>query len=126
MTAGAATAAGGGAFARDEHPARWRILALLAVGELLGMSLWFAASAVAPQLAQSWGLDSTQTAWLTTIVQLGFVCGSATAALLNLADVLPSRPYFAVAAIIGALMNAALVKTGSYPTALALRFCTGF
>ena len=30
----------------DTHPARWRMLALLAVAELLGMSLWFATSAV--------------------------------------------------------------------------------
>jgi MFS family permease len=111
---------------RDEHPARWRMLVLLAVAELLGMSLWFGASAVAPQLAQQWSLNATQTAWLTTIVQLGFVCGAAAAALLNLADVLPSRPYFALAALLGAVANAALVRTGSYSLALTLRFATGF
>ena len=33
----------------DADPRRWRTLALLSVAELLGMSLWFAASAVAPQ-----------------------------------------------------------------------------
>ncbi|MGH2898939.1 MAG: MFS transporter, partial [Solirubrobacteraceae bacterium] len=82
------------------------MLALLAVAELLGMSLWFAASAVAPQLADRWALSPSQTAWLTTSVQLGFVIGTATAALLNLADILPSRGYFAVAAVSGALMNA--------------------
>ena len=65
----------------DHHPARWRVLALLASAELLGMSLWFAGSAVAPQLAQRWSIDSTQAAWLTTIVQLGFVCGTGVAAL---------------------------------------------
>ena len=52
------------------------------------MSLWFTASAVSPQLAALWGLDATQTAWLTTSVQLGFVAGTALAALLNLADIL--------------------------------------
>ena len=31
----------------DSHPARRRMLALLATAELLGMSLWFAASAIA-------------------------------------------------------------------------------
>jgi MFS family permease len=113
-------------FTRDDHPARWRMLVVLAVAELLGMSLWFAASAVASQLAESWALDSTQTGWLTTIVQLGFVVGSGTAALLNLADVLPSKLYFTVAAIAGAAFNAALVKGGSYAVALALRFLTGF
>lgn len=112
--------------ATDAHPHRWRMLGLLAAAELLGMSLWFAASAVAPQLAQQWSLSPNQTGWLTTIVQLGFVCGTAVAALLNLADVLPSRRYFAVAAVVGAAMNASLLAGGGFSTALALRFLTGF
>ncbi len=102
------------------------MLGLLAAAELLGMSLWFAASAVAPQLAQHWSLTPSQTGWLTTIVQLGFVCGTAVAAVLNLADVLPSRRYFAIAALTGAAANAGLVVTGTFPIALALRFMTGF
>jgi len=112
--------------ALDKDPARWRMLGLLAVAELLGMSLWFAASAVSTQLAQSWSLTRAESGWLTTIVQLGFVCGTATAALLNLADVLPSRSYFAVAALIGAAANAGLVASGGFVVALALRFVTGF
>lgn len=101
------------------------MLALLATAELLGMSLWFAASAVSPQLADQWQLTAGQSAWLTTIVQLGFVIGTATAALLNLADVLPARGYFATAAVAGALANGALVFVDRYPQALALRFLTG-
>lgn len=112
--------------AQDNDPARWRILSLLAVAELLGMSLWFAASAVSPQLAVRWSLSPGQAAWLTTIVQLGFVFGTGVAALLNLADVLPSRRYFALAAVAGAAANAALVVSDHYGTALVLRFLTGF
>jgi MFS family permease len=93
----------------DAHPARWRMLALLAAAELLGMSLWFAASAVAPQLSVRWGLSASQAAWLTTVVQLGFVAGTACAALLNLADIVASRLLFAVAAALGALANGALL-----------------
>ena len=111
---------------RDRDPRRWRMLALLATAELLGMSLWFGASAVATQLAAHWSLGPSQTAWLTTIVQLGFVCGTAVAALLNLADVLPSKWFFAVAALAGASANAALVATDRFAVALALRFATGF
>ena len=37
----------------DNHPLRWRTLGLLAVAELLGMSLWFAASAVSGQLGMN-------------------------------------------------------------------------
>jgi MFS family permease len=108
------------------HPHRWRILALLAAAELLGMSLWFTASAVAPQLRELWRLDAQQAAWLTTTVQLGFVAGTAVAALLNLADVVPARPYFAVSALCAAAANALLLAAPGYAPALALRFATGF
>jgi MFS family permease len=102
------------------------MLVLLAAAELLGMSLWFAASAVAPQLSARWGLDPAQAAWLTTVVQLGFVAGTACAAVLNLADVVASRLLFAVAATLGALANGALLAAPGYGAALACRFATGF
>ena len=110
----------------DADPRRWRMLGLLATSELLGMSLWFAASAVAVQLADRWSLGPSQTAWLTTVVQLGFVCGTAAAALLNLADLVPSKWFFAVAALAGAVANAGLVLTDGFGVALVLRFVTGF
>lgn len=105
--------------------ARWRVLALLAAAEVLGMSLWFSASAVAGQYRALWGLTPGEAAWLTTVVQLGFVVGTAGAALLNLADVLPSRWYFAGSALLGAAANAALIGVGGYADALVLRFLTG-
>ena len=101
------------------------MLGLLAAAELLGMSLWFAASAVAPRLSEAWGLTAGQAAWLSTSVQLGFVAGTAIAALLNLADTLPSRVYFAVAATLGAAVNAAFVVAPDFGTGLVLRFLTG-
>ena len=104
----------------------WRMLALLSAAEFLGMSLWFTASAVAPQLQALWGLDAQQTGWLTAVVQLGFVAGTAVAAVLNLADVVPSRPYFAVSALLGALANALLAVAPGFAAALLLRFLTGF
>lgn len=109
----------------DSHPARWRVLALVSAAELLGMSLWFAASAVSAQLAQRWALDSSQAAWLTTIVQLGFVAGTALAAVLNLADVVSSRRYFAVSAMMAAAVNAGVIVAPSYQLALVCRFLTG-
>ena len=109
----------------DTHANRWRMLALLSTAELLGMSLWFAASAVAPQLSELWDLDSTQAGWLTTIVQLGFVTGTAVTAALNLADIVPSRLLFASAALAGAIANSAILAAGGFQSALALRFLTG-
>ncbi len=109
----------------DGDPARWRMLALLACAELLGMALWFTGSAVGPTLARAWSLSSTQVGWLTTAVQLGFVCGTALSALLNLADVVPARRLFATAAVFGAVMNLPLAITESYAVALLSRFAAG-
>ena len=90
---------------RDCDSARWRMLALLACAELLGMALWFTGSAVGPTLARAWSLSTTEVGWLTTAVQLGFVVGTAVSALLNLADVVPARRLFATAAVLGAAAN---------------------
>jgi MFS family permease len=110
----------------DAHPGRWRMLTLLAIAELLGMSLWFAGSAVAAQLAGELGIGQESAAWLTTIVQFGFVCGTAMAALLNVADVVPSRWYFATAALVAAAANASMVVSTTFATTLLARFLTGF
>jgi len=102
------------------------MLGLLALAEVLGMSLWFSASAVAGQLRVLWQLTSGEAGWLTTSVQLGFVAGTALAAVLNLADLVPPRAYFAVSALLGAAANAALAGAPGFPEALACRFFTGF
>ncbi|MBE0593937.1 MAG: MFS transporter [Gemmatimonadales bacterium] len=102
------------------------MLVLLAVAEFLGMSLWFSASAVSVELQRAWSLSQTEAGWLTSIVQLGFVAGTATAAVLNLADVVPARRYFAACAVLGAVVNALLVISPGFGVALATRFATGF
>jgi MFS family permease len=101
------------------------MLALLAVAELLGMSLWFTGSAVATELVARWSLSANEVGGLSTAVQLGFVLGTAVSATLNLADVLPARTLFAWAAISGAAANAALILVPDYPTALASRALVG-
>ncbi len=110
----------------DADPRRWRQLILLSLAELFGMSLWLAAAAVGPQFAARWHLSPSQSGWLVTIVQLGFVLGTATAAVLNLADVMPSKRLFAASALAGAVANAALVHAPTYERALVLRLVTGF
>ncbi len=111
---------------RSLHGRAWCMLALLSAAELLGMSVWFAASAVAPHLRSEWGLSVAQAGWLTTTVQLGFVAGTIVAALLNLADVIPSRRLFAASAVLAGLANASLLMAGGFGLALGLRFATGF
>ena len=89
------------------------------------MSLWFTASAVTPQLQAAWGLSTDAAGWLTTIVQLGFVAGTAIAALLNLADIWPARWLVAISCILAALCNTLVIATDNYAIALAMRFLTG-
>lgn len=109
----------------EEAAGRWRMLAVIGLAELLGMSLWFAATAIAPELAGRWSLSPGQTGWLTSAVQLGFVAGTLAAAVLNLADIVPSRTYFAASAVLAALANLGLLAVGSFGGALLLRFLTG-
>jgi MFS family permease len=102
------------------------MLAVLSTSVLLGMSLWLAASAVAPELALRWGLSSSQVGWFTSAVQLGFVAGTATLAVLNLGDLIAAPRLFAISAVIGAVVNALLLVVPSYELALVTRFATGF
>ena len=114
------------ALRHDTDGRRWAVLALVSLAVLLCMSAWFTASAVSPVLQERWALSSSQVGWLTTLVQFGFVAGTAAAALLNLADVVPSRWYFSASALLAALANALLVLAPGYAMALACRFATGF
>jgi MFS family permease len=104
---------------------RWRAIAVLTLAELLGMSAWFAFNAVAPQFRAAWHLSAPQVGWLNAAVQLGFVFGTATAALLNLADVLPVRRYFATAATGAAIANLALLLAHGMVSGWLARFFTG-
>ena len=103
-----------------------RNLLLVSLGELLAMSLWFSASAVVPQLDDEWALDAAGQAWLTMSVQLGFVVGALTSAVLGLADRWPGHRFFAVSAVVAAVANAAipLLDLGS-AGAVVCRFLTG-
>lgn len=107
-------------------PGRWRALALLSLAELLGMSLWFSASAVVPALRVEWRLSDSDASWLTIAVQLGFVFGTLLSALLNLSDIFRARHLFAVCAVAGAGANAlfAFSATGAMSGSI-LRFLTG-
>jgi MFS family permease len=103
-----------------------RAVALLAATELLGMSVWFSASAVVPALAAAWRLSGGAQSWLTMSVQLGFVAGALGAAVLNLADRIPGRWLFAVSAVLAGAATLLIPASGAgFPTALALRFLTG-
>jgi MFS family permease len=110
-----------------EDPRRWRALAAIAGGQLLVLTLWFSASAVAPQLEDVWGLSTGQTAGLTLAVQIGFVAGALGLAATGIPDAVPSRRLFVVSALVGAGVNGlfVLLDSGQYSLAFGLRLLTG-
>jgi MFS family permease len=104
-----------------------KALIFLSAAELLGMSVWFSASAVVPALTAAWGLRASGQAWLTMSVQLGFVAGALVSALLNLADRIPARVLFAASAFLAGAATALIPLAAEGPgAAVALRFLTGF
>jgi len=115
-----------GAVTDPEPRRRWAMLALLSVAECLGMSPWLLLGAVSDQLRVEWGLSSGDLAWLAALVQLGFVAGTLVSALLNLADLLPSRAYFPACAGLVALANALPLLFPGLAGALVSRFLIGF
>lgn len=112
----------------SERPAgQHRALLVIAGGQLLALTLWFSASAVAPQLEEAWNITSGQTAWLTLMVQIGFVFGALASSVFGLPDAIASRKLFTLAALAGAVLNVSLIPVGprSFAGAVALRFLTG-
>jgi len=103
----------------------WSMLALLACGEFLGMTLWFSATAVTPALVREFHLSPGQAAWLTMAVQGGFVAGTLLSAALNLADLLHARRLFALGCILGAISTAAITRAHGATEAILLRAATG-
>ncbi len=99
---------------------------LLAIAELLGMSLWFSGSAVVPALTREWHLSASAASWLTLSVQLGFVAGTLLSALLNLPDVISPRHLFTLTAIAAAVFNGVFgMFAHDVSAGIALRFLTG-
>ena len=110
-----------------EPAGRWRLLALLGVGELLAMSPWFSASAVAPLITPALSLSGLDLPMLTIAVQLGFVVGAMLLAVTGAPDVLPARGLFLAGALCAAVANLGFAYAAAdFGSALAFRFVTGF
>jgi len=105
---------------------KWRTIILLSIAELLGMAVWFSASAVVAALARDWSLNDSGRAWLTMSVQAGFVIGALISALLNLSDIIPASRLISVSSFLAALSTVLIpLFANSLSFALILRVCTG-
>lgn len=109
------------------EPNARRTLLILSFSELLAMSLWFAGTAVLPQLTAIWHASLALGSWLTLSVQLGFVAGALLLAMFNVADVFSAPRVIAVSAAVAAIFNIAfgLIAAEHVNAAIALRFLTG-
>jgi MFS family permease len=105
---------------------KWRAILLLSIAELLGMAVWFSASAVVASLALEWSLSDSGRAWLTMSVQAGFVIGTLLSALLNLSDRIPAPQLISVSSFLAAASTVLIpLLVDSLLPALALRLLTG-
>src|SRR6185437_14758438 len=82
--------------------------ALVALVEVLGLCVWFSATAVVPTLRADWGIGETGAVWLTASVQIGFVMGAITSTVLNLADRFTPQKLLATSALGAAACTAAI------------------
>ena len=93
---------------------KWIALIIMSISELMVMSLWFSASAVAPELATIWGISGIGTLIVTLMVQFGFVAGALISASLGLADKINPRKLFAFSALMSALFTVMFVSLYHY------------
>jgi MFS family permease len=102
-------------------------LPLIIFSQFTGSSLWFAGNAVIGDLQLDWGLGDQSLAYITSAVQLGFICGTLLFALLLVADRFSPRKVFFCCSLAGAIANVALLAiTPGLAALLILRFTTGF
>ena len=105
---------------------RWAALALICLGVVGGMTTWFSATAIVPDLIVDWSLSHEAAAWLTNAVQLGFVAGALTASATNLPDLVRPARLVAASSFAVALANLVLLIEPHIGWAIAARFLTGF
>ncbi len=101
-------------------------VAVIALAQLFGTSLWFSANSAAADLQAAWGITAADIGLLTGAVQLGFIAGTLFVSLTGLADRFRASSLFVISAIAGAAFNAVFAWwASSLSEALVLRFLVG-
>ncbi|MEV6927580.1 MFS transporter [Dactylosporangium sp. NPDC051485] len=99
---------------------------LVAATQVLALSTWFSASAVAPALTAALHSGSGAAALMTSSVQIGFVVGAVASALLNLPERVPLPLLYGVSGLLAAACTALFpLLVTDLPTAVTLRALTG-
>ncbi|MGJ3232281.1 MAG: MFS transporter [Oceanicaulis sp.] len=95
-----------------------RSLAVIALAQVLALSVWFAGAAALPGLEAARPLTPFQSAALSSAVQLGFAAGALASAWLGLSDRFDARAVFAAGAAIAG--GASLLCLAAEPGSLAM------
>ncbi|MBX7433947.1 MFS transporter [Mycobacterium sp. Y57] len=99
---------------------------LIALIQVLGLSVWFSATVVVPGLRTEWGLGPVAAGWLTASVQIGFAAGAVGSAALNLADRIRPQRLLAAGCVGASACTAALAFCADgLIAAVPLRLLTG-
>ncbi len=104
-----------------------RVLPVLVLAQLAGVSPWFAVNAVMSELQRDYGWAAADVGTLTSAVQFGFIAGTLLFALLAIADRFSPRRVFLLCSLAGAACTLAGVwSAGSFQQLLLWRTATGF
>ncbi|MBT9503503.1 MAG: MFS transporter [Burkholderiaceae bacterium] len=107
-------------------PGKRGAMAVLLLCQVGTMTVWFSSASVVALVKQSQALTPLQAALLTSSVQIGFVLGTLTSALLQLADRLDPKRLFMTCALTAAAATAALALLEPVsPLVFGLRLLTG-
>ncbi len=104
------------------------VLPIIIGAQFLCTSLWFASNGVLTQIVSAFGLDALSSlSNLTAAVQLGFILGTLTFALLSITDRFSPSKVFFTCALLGALCNLAILwPKNQLATLMLFRTMTGF
>ncbi len=110
---------------QSESYRKYTALTLISLCLIGALSTWFSATVISPELSDMAQLSGSQEIWLTNGVQLGFVLGALTIAVLNISDIFSLTKLIGLCCTGAALANVLLIFSNGGGQIVALRFLTG-
>ncbi|MEP4534403.1 MAG: MFS transporter [Cyclobacteriaceae bacterium] len=106
---------------------RSHTLPIIVLSQFCCTSLWFAGNAIMPALTEAFGLPASALGHLTSAVQLGFILGTLSFAVLAIADRFSPSKVFFVCSVLGSAVNlASVIDENQFISLITIRFATGF
>eukprot|EP01125_Pyxidicula_operculata_P018867 TRINITY_DN6768_c0_g1_i1.p1 TRINITY_DN6768_c0_g1~~TRINITY_DN6768_c0_g1_i1.p1 ORF type:complete len:410 (-),score=31.57 TRINITY_DN6768_c0_g1_i1:83-1312(-) len=108
-----------------DTPIQWFYLFIMSISIISGMSTWFSASAILPQLILKWELSEQTSPLLTVLVQIGFVVGALIISVFQISDLFQAKYIMVVGCVGAGLANVLIIAWEEFAFALCMRFFTG-